>query len=347
MEQGLQVQNIHKQYGNTQALAGVSFQVQPGEVTALLGPSGCGKSTLLAIIAGLEAADQGQVFWESEEITAVPTHQRYFGLMFQDYMLFPHMNVANNIAFGLRMQNMQARHIQAAVDRILTQVGLPGYQQRNVSTLSGGEQQRVALGRALAPHPRLLMLDEPLGSLDRVLRERLLVELRTILHSMKQTAIYVTHDQEEAFALADQVVVMQRGRVAQIGEPQDIYQQPASAFVAEFLGFENLFQAEISHHSDTASQLRCALGNFPITTQQRGGVQVLLRPDRVQLQGEMAHSLNGQVIERSFRGSLCRVRLKSLGQVLSFDFPSSTRLPDVGENIRLFFDPDEAFQILP
>ncbi len=242
---GLTLRDIHKSFGSKQALSGVSFQVLEGETVALLGPSGCGKSTLLGIIAGLESPDQGEVLWAGESLAATPAHQRGFGLMFQDFALFPHRDVFGNVAFGLQMAKWSSAQIELRVREVLELVGLPGFERRDVNTLSGGEAQRVALARSLAPGPRLLMLDEPLGSLDRTLRERLVIDLRQILRQSHQTAIYVTHDQEEAFIIADRVVVMNAGRVEQTGPAQEIYRQPAGVFVARFLGLNNLIPGEV------------------------------------------------------------------------------------------------------
>src|SRR5512139_2742218 len=190
---GLILRDIHKSFGSKRALSGVSFQVGQGETVALLGPSGCGKSTLLGIIAGLDSPDQGDVLWDGESLASLPAHQRGFGLMFQDFALFPHRDVFGNVAFGLQMAKWEPRQIAARVEEVLRLVGLPGFTRRDVNTLSGGEAQRVALARSLAPNPRLLMLDEPLGSLDRTLRERLVIDLGQILRHSHQTAIYVTH----------------------------------------------------------------------------------------------------------------------------------------------------------
>jgi ABC-type Fe3+/spermidine/putrescine transport system ATPase subunit len=212
----LTVSQVAKSYGDTRAVVNVRFEVGSGEIVAVLGPSGCGKSTLLELIAGLEPLDRGEILWDGESLNHVPPHQRNFGLMFQDFALFPHRNVFDNVAFGMQMAHVSQEEIQNRVHEVLNLVGLPDFGGRDVNTLSGGEQQRIALARSLAPRPRLLMLDEPLGSLDRNLRERLVRDLRQILREQHLTAIYVTHDQEEAFAIADRVVVMNAGKVEQV-----------------------------------------------------------------------------------------------------------------------------------
>ena len=237
---GLEIQHVTRRFGSTIAVQDVSFQVAPGEIVAVVGPSGCGKSTLLSIVAGLLSPDSGDVLWDGGSLRHLPTHRRGFGLMFQDFVLFPHRNVFDNVAFGLQMAGMDSEQIQQRVAEALELVGLPGFGERDVNTLSGGEQQRIALARSIAPRPRLLMLDEPLGALDRALRERLVEDLRPILRRMHQTALYVTHDQEEAFALADRVVLMNAGRVEQIGAPMQLYNHPETEFVARFLGLDNL-----------------------------------------------------------------------------------------------------------
>lgn len=341
---GLNLTNVHKSFGETRALTGVSFDVSQGEVVALLGPSGCGKSTILAIVAGLEPADQGEVYWAREPLKEVPPHRRDFGLMFQDYALFPHLNVFDNVAFGLRMANLPQAQINIQVAEVLELVGLPGSARRDVNTLSGGEQQRVALARSLVPHPRLLMLDEPLGSLDRNLRERLVMDLRPILRSMNQTAIYVTHDQEEAFAIADRVVLLNAGVVEQVGTPQAIYGLPASVFAARFLGLNNLLPGEV-RMVDGQLLVDTAIGQFPIDSQIKGQVTVLLRPDAVRINGTGSHQLAGIVTHRSFRGSTCRATVEVNAMPLSFDFLSSAPLPEEGKPVKLSFDPQDALQI--
>jgi ABC-type Fe3+/spermidine/putrescine transport system ATPase subunit len=335
----LSVTSLTKSYGPTLALQDVSFSVEGGEVVALLGPSGSGKSTLLALIAGLEAPDAGDIRWDGQSVLAVPAHQRGFGLMFQDYALFPHKDVAANVAFGLKMQGKSAAEQRAAVAEALTLVGLQGFEKRDVNTLSGGEQQRVALARALAPHPRLLMLDEPLGALDRALRERLLAELHGILRTLHQTAIYVTHDQEEAFALADRVVILNAGRVAQSGPPAQVYAQPASRFVAGFLGLRNLLPAVIVRLGGQPTALTPA-GRLPVA--QAGGlpdgarVTVLVRPEAVRLaEPDDLGALAGQLVDQSFRGSRTVARLRLGEAELAVEFPPGQRLPATGEAVHV------------
>lgn len=219
------------------AVDDVSLDVRPGEVVALLGPSGCGKSSLLRAVAGLEPVAGGDVLWEGRSITRLPVHRRGFGLMFQDGQLFPHRDVARNVAYGLEGRTSRAERA-ARVSELLDVVGLHGYATRPVATLSGGEKQRVALARALAPRPALLLLDEPLSALDRGLRERLAADLRAVLTATGTTALFVTHDHDEAFTVADRVGVMGAGRLLQVGVPDDLWHHPASRQVAEFLGYE-------------------------------------------------------------------------------------------------------------
>ena len=340
----LRIEDIYKSYGETQALKGVSFEVAAGEIVAVIGPSGCGKSTLLSIVAGLEAADSGSISWNGEELTNTPPHQRGFGLMFQDYALFPHMNVFDNVAFGLEMLGQDKAAIQARVAETLELVGLPGFGPRDVNPLSGGEQQRVALARALAPQPKLLMLDEPLGALDRALRERLLLDLQDILARSGQTTLYITHDQEEAYTLADRIVIMQAGQIAQIGTPQEIYNCPASVFVARFLGFSNLLHGPVKQ-VDGRRVVQTAVGPLPVNTEKET-VTLLLRPDAVELGEDGECQLEGHVLESTFRGSTTRLVIAVGETRLNFELPSNAVPPTSGENVCLSFNPQKAVQIL-
>jgi ABC-type Fe3+/spermidine/putrescine transport system ATPase subunit len=241
----LEVHHIHKNYEGRPLLNDISFKLKGGETICLLGASGSGKSTLLRIIAGLETPDSGFVSFDGIDLTTVPPHLRDFGLVFQDYALFPHLNVFDNVAFGLKMRRLPRAEINQRVVNALETVNLGRFEMRRVTELSGGEQQRVALARALATRPRLLMFDEPLGALDRTLREDLLNELRLILHHTSIPAIYVTHDQEEAFAIADRVLILHDGRIVAEGTPVEVWSNPGSAFVAGFLGLGNILEGRI------------------------------------------------------------------------------------------------------
>ncbi len=342
----LSVRNIFKSFGNLSALKDISFEVGDGEIVTLLGPSGCGKSTLLAIIAGLEPSDRGEVLWNNASLSGVAPHLRGFGLMFQDFALFPHMNVHDNIAFGLKMMNMQPQAIQQRVQEMLKIVGLLEFAKRDVNTLSGGEQQRIALARALAPHPHLLMLDEPLGSLDRNLRERLVTDLQSILHQMHQTAIYVTHDQQEAFTIADRVILMNSGHIEQIGTPRQLYQDPSSIFVARFLEMTNIIPAMIQRRNGIA-MVSSTIGDFPVDTVLEGEVDILVRPDMAKIDQPGACKLEGIFTGVAFRGSTQRITIMINHTPLVFEFPFSTTLPEIGTAMSLCLNPAAAIKVFP
>ncbi|MCC6190778.1 MAG: ABC transporter ATP-binding protein [Anaerolineales bacterium] len=342
-----------KAYGGRRAVDDVSLALEAGEALALLGPSGSGKSTLLALITGLETPDAGDIRWEGRSLQGVPTHERGFGLMFQDYALFPHRDVGENVAFGLRHGQRLRRtraQIERGVSEALALVGLAGFERRDVNTLSGGEQQRVALARALAPHPPLLMLDEPLGALDRALRERLLDEVRGILRRLGQTAIYVTHDQEEAFAVADRVAILRAGRVAQAGTPAEVYARPRSRFVAKFLGLHNILRGQVEQRNGQLTAVT-PVGALPLAPGERApapgaAVSVVVRPEEVAAAVDGRGDLAGEVIEKSFRGSRNVVLLRVGPQELTVAFPAAQPLPAVGETLALRLGPG-AVHVLP
>ncbi len=240
----LRLENLAKRYGDVRAVDGVSLTLAAGETLALLGPSGCGKSTLLRLIAGLEGADQGSIRLGDRNITRLPPQRRGFGLVFQDYALFPHLSVEGNIAYGLVEKGWSKEARRARVDELLAQVGLSGYGRRRPFELSGGEQQRVALARALAPRPPLLLLDEPLSNLDLALREELKGQLKTLLDGLEISAIYVTHDQTEAFTLADCIAVMRAGKIEQVAAAGKLFDEPRTVWVASFLGHRNVYPRE-------------------------------------------------------------------------------------------------------
>jgi ABC-type Fe3+/spermidine/putrescine transport system ATPase subunit len=326
----LDIQHVSKAYGDKLALRDVSLAIHEGAIVCLLGPSGCGKTTLLRSIAGLEQPDSGAISFAGQRIDQVPPHERGFGLMFQDYALFPHRNVAENIGFGLRMQGKDAGQIAERVQEMLSLVGLQGYERRRVYELSGGERQRVALARSLAPSPRLLMLDEPLGALDRSLRERLQDELRDILKRVGVTSVYVTHDQSEAFALADWLVLMNAGQIEQQGPPSEMYRQPVSQFAARFLGHDNLVAGQVL----ALEQQGTVLVNTPVgplRTSDPSGVAyvnapitAVIRPEAARMlsdpQSEGINIIHGTVLSRSFRGSHTRIVMQhASGKQLAFE----------------------------
>jgi spermidine/putrescine transport system ATP-binding protein len=337
----LEVRAITKSYENQPLLNGVNFRVSAHETVCLLGSSGSGKSTLLRLIAGLEIPESGHILWQDEDLADVPVYKRQFGLMFQDYALFPHRTVAENVAFGLRMQNRPAVEVAERVMEALQRVNMTGFEHRHVTDLSGGEQQRVALARALAPRPRLLMLDEPLGALDRTLKEQLLQDLRQLLHSTGIPAIYVTHDQQEALALADRLLLLHEGRIIQDGSPQHVYDFPANAWVARFLGMENIISGVLASSNPLVAHT--SLGDFTCRSAQglkyRQGqkVQVLLRPGAAVEDGAglTGNSVQGKVIDAVFAGEGYRVKLLAGGQTLAFRL---RRAPTVDENISLVVD---------
>jgi ABC-type Fe3+/spermidine/putrescine transport system ATPase subunit len=315
----LEVRDVWKSYEGQPLLCGVSMRVENGETVCLLGASGSGKSTLLRIIAGLETAERGQVLWEGRDLSGTPAHRRGFGLMFQDYALFPHRSVAENVAFGLRMQGVPMAEASQRVQEALEQVNMADFARRRVTDLSGGEQQRVALARALAPRPRLLMFDEPLGALDRALKEQVEEQLRRLLHTTGIPAIYVTHDQEEAFAIADRLILLHNGRVAQTGAPAAVYDHPATPWVARFLGLSNLLEGTV--RQEVPPQAETALGPFRGQWSEAGRhepgrrVTLLLRPTAARpLEIIRAHRgdinvLSGKVGDSLFRGGGFRLNL--------------------------------------
>lgn len=334
----LEIEQLSVQYGETLALDAVDLTVADHEVVCVLGPSGSGKSTLLRAVAGLEPPVHGQVKWDGEDVTRVPPHRRQFGLMFQDHALFPHRDVLGNVAFGLRMQRQSSAAVDAGARVALARVGLEGFEHRRVRELSGGEQQRVALARALAPDPRLLMLDEPLGSLDRELRERLAAELRALFVALEMTALFVTHDQDEAFALADRVVIMRAGTIEQVGPPQQVWHHPETEFVARFLGFANGFDATVD-----AAGIQSPWGLLPrrLAPGSDGRVRLAARPDALRLEAD--GPVPGRVIGSIFRRDHFLVQVATdLGTLeVAVDSP-----PAVDENVHLDLDPS-AVVVLP
>ncbi|WP_428032503.1 ABC transporter ATP-binding protein [Ancylobacter sp.] len=279
----LELQNITKRFGSAAAVDNVSFEVARGEIVALLGPSGCGKTTTLRMIAGFEWADEGRIFIGGADMALRQPYDRNVGLVFQDYALFPHMSVAQNIAFGMKNRNVPRAEIGRRIGEVLDQVQLPGIAERRPNQLSGGQQQRVALARALVTRPDIMLLDEPLSNLDAKLRLQLRREIRTILSTFDCTSIIVTHDQEEAMGLADRIVLMNKGRIEQIDPPQDLYQRPKTLFAADFIGHANWIGGTLAHRGGGAGTVATALGSIGVApgTVPEGRVTLCIRPERL------------------------------------------------------------------
>lgn len=325
----LEVQHIFKTYEGKPLLNDISFKVSTGETICLLGASGSGKSTLLRIIAGLEDADAGGISFNGVDLASTPAHLRDFGFVFQDYALFPHLNVNENVAFGLKMRRLPSGEINQRVANSLDLVNLQEFGLRRVTDLSGGEQQRVALARALATHPRLLMFDEPLGALDRTLREDMLNELRSILHHTEIPAIYVTHDQEEAFTIADRVLILHEGIIIREGTPEDVWAKPGSAFVAGFLGLGNVIIGRVEKKMDDESwKMESGVGGFVVDCghkHTRGEqVHLLARPLSAE---EEANNIQGIVTDVIFQHDRFKVTLDN-GLYVYLSNP-----PKVGERV--------------
>ena len=304
----LEVRNIFKTYEGKPLLNNISFMVAESETICLLGASGSGKSTLLRIIAGLETSESGLISFNGLDLTNTPPHLRDFGLVFQDYALFPHLNVNENVGFGLKMRRMGQAELARRVASSLDLVSLSEFGNRKVTDLSGGEQQRVALARALAIHPRLLMFDEPLGALDRALREDLLNQLRTILHQTKIPAIYVTHDQEEAFTIADRVLILHDGKIVSDGTPSEIWAKPESAFVAGFLGLGNLLDGVVVAQNKFQTENGIFIVECTHKHSKGDKVHLLARPLPA---GNEANILSGVVTDVIFQQDRFKVTLEN------------------------------------
>jgi len=320
----LEVRNIFKTYENKPLLRGISLSVSQGETICLLGASGSGKSTLLRMIAGLEFPESGQFLFNKIDLAQTPPHARDFGLVFQDYGLFPHLNIFDNIAFGLKMRNAPLDKINSRVAEMLDLVNLQGFEKRKVTDLSGGEQQRVALARALAPSPRLLMFDEPLGALDKSLKEDLLNQIRAILHKTKIPAIYVTHDQDEAFAIADRILFLHDGEIIRDGTPDEVWTNPNSVAVARMLGMGNVVEGVIT----VAKKVKTDFGIFTLNCKHRHSkgekVWVLLKESE-----EGGHEIKLKVEDVLFNRDQFQVKIRG-GLVIHLK-----DAPKIGQIIRV------------
>nr|BBH92324.1 ABC transporter ATP-binding protein [Thermogemmatispora argillosa] len=359
----LELQELTKSFGRTRAVDGVSLAVEQGEFVTLLGPSGCGKTTILRLIAGFEQPDAGRILLDGDEITARPANRRPMGMVFQSYALFPHLTAEQNVAFGLRLKRLPSAEVRRRSRELLALVGLAERARHYPHQLSGGQQQRVALARALAIEPKVLLLDEPLSALDAAVRVTLREEIRRIQQQLTMTVIYVTHDQEEALAISDRIAVMVRGRLEQLGTPEEIYRRPRTAFVAGFVGTSNRLRARLERAAEgscLAHGLRLRVTPQP---ELADGTSVLLvvRPEQVTLrpaddgqaasaaaQGEEENTLLGCVELRTFLGAITRFRVRTDGgQLFTVDRPAVEAGPLLpGQRVALSFPPD-ACLVLP
>lgn len=336
----LRLTNTAKTYPDgTRALMPIELTVETGEVVSLLGPSGCGKTTLLRIIAGLETPDPGGEIWfDDDNVTALPVERRNVGMVFQSYALFPNMSVRANIGYGLKMQKLPKPEIDARVNEVLDMCQLEDFSHRAITALSGGQRQRVALARAIAPRPRMLLLDEPLSALDAALREALRDELAILLRKFQITAIFVTHDQDEAMAIADRVAVMSQGRIAQSGTPEELYRNPQSAFVAGFVGNAMPLRGQIDGQT-----LSLPGGILPLP-RDGSGHDAFVRAEDVLIDG--SGPLKGHVESVTFLGTHYRVGITGImPDILTSIFPGQNA-PKIGDTVQVSIEP-EALMLLP
>jgi iron(III) transport system ATP-binding protein len=369
--EGVSKQFAHRVKGEVYAVRSVSLTVHPAELLTLLGPSGCGKTTTLRMIAGFEQPDSGRVFIGDQDVTGLMANQRNIGFVFQNYALFPHLSVFENVAYGLRVQKQPEAEIGRGVSEVLSMVGLQGYERQFPHQLSGGEQQRVALARAIVIRPRVLLFDEPLSNLDAKLRVHMRGELRELQKRLSITAVYVTHDQEEAMAISDRIAVMHQGEIVQEGTAEDLYRRPSSEFVAQFIGRTNLLTARVLAAGPTGVELEVAGQRIRVTdgaarlaTGQT--VRLVVRPEvielrpapptpsplpggeRIEERGEPGGGVPGTILSRTFLGEKAEYQVRvgaDLIQVTSYN-PVQRGLFLPGQRVMLHF-PTEGIQYLP
>ncbi|MCL6608535.1 MAG: ABC transporter ATP-binding protein [Geminicoccaceae bacterium] len=343
---GIRFEAVSKHYGGVRALDRVSLEVEPGEFLTLLGPSGSGKTTLLMVLAGFSRPTSGRVLVGGEDVTRTPPHRRDFGVVFQSYALFPHMTVAQNVAYPLRMRGRPRAEIARKVADALALVRLEGLGERRPDELSGGQKQRVALARAVVFEPRVLLMDEPLSALDKKLREAMQIEIRRLHERLGITTIYVTHDQAEAMVLADRIAVLRDGALQQVGPPEAIYRRPANAWVAEFIGLTNFIAGEVAGRQDGRLVVRTGVGTFTCQGDVPGGpVLICVRPEALHIGATLPNRLRAVVRERVFLGNLLDYRMEGADGLrlrVQAD-PSQAYVP--GVSVDLAFAPDEAWVV--
>ena len=326
---------ISKSFGDNNILNNFNLKVKKNEFLTLLGPSGCGKTTILRIIAGFEHPDQGKIIFDGEDITKQEPYDRKINTVFQKYALFPHLNVFDNIAFGLKIKKVNKKIIKEKVEEVLRIVNLSGFESREIDSLSGGQQQRVAIARALVNEPELILFDEPLGALDLKLRQVMQIELKKIQKKVKSTFIYVTHDQEEALSMSDTIVVMNNGEIQQLGKPIDIYNEPKNAFVANFIGESNIIDAIMLDDYKVKfldHTFECVDKGF----NQNEEVEVVVRPEDVKLVKDSG-AIEGKVISNVFKGVHYEMEVDIDGYIM---LVQSTVSADIGSRVGIIIEPD-------
>jgi len=352
----LQLQNLSHQFGNIRALNQLSLQVDSGKILTLLGPSGCGKTTTIRLIAGLLKPSSGKIIIDEQDITSLPPEKRNIGMVFQSYALFPHLNVFENVAFGLKARGYSTNEIKNKVEKALSLVNLSSYHKRAVFKLSGGEQQRVSVARAVVIEPKLLLLDEPLSNLDAGLREQTRSQLRELIHQLHITTIFVTHDQEEAFAFSDRVALLSEGTLQQIGTAQELYFRPANHFVANFIGKSNIWELPLKSHEEAATVFKLPSGmELCISPKHHPKLKIgeyyklLLRPENVQLEETSSTQplFSAQIISQRFMGANIEFVLKGEGLTVLVLINSSLTCSfhKVGNYINLFLEANSIYII--
>jgi spermidine/putrescine transport system ATP-binding protein len=345
MTTDVRLENITKRFDEVVAVDDLSLDVESGKFYALLGPSGCGKTTTLRMIGGFEDPTSGTIYLGDRTVTGQPPHKRDVNTVFQSYALFPHLTIFENVAFGLRRSKVKGSEVRTRTEEMLQVVGLKGYGNRKPRQLSGGQQQRVALGRALVNRPRVLLLDEPLGALDLKLRKEMQFELKRIQHDMGITFVHVTHDQEEAMTMADSIVVMNDGRIEQMGEPAELYESPATAFVANFLGVSNLLPGTV----EGTDAVRLDGGTVLHVSQaaldgHRGAVSVGIRPEKLRIADGGTNTLSGEIVDRAYVGVSTQYVVRTpVGDVSVYVQGAGSQAP--GERMELSFEPDATFVV--